>query len=410
MKEIVLLGSTGSIGNNTLDVISKNPDLFRVKGITANSNIKKLIEQTYKFSPEYVSVFDEKKNIEFRKLISKKVKVLPPGVEGICELIEISKPDIVLSAISGAVGLLPIITAVKNSRRVCIANKEPMVMAGDIIVGLAKKNDVEIIPVDSEPSAIFQSLIGADISKVSKIILTASGGPFYNFKGDFSDVKLKDALKHPKWKMGKKISIDSATLMNKGLEAIEIKNLFSVDINAIDIVIHPQSVIHSAMEFIDGSIIAQLSNPDMRLPIQFSLTYPKRCPSSVKKLDLFKTEKLEFYKPDFKRFKSLDMALKAAKAGGLYPTILNAANEKAVELFISGKIKFTDISDTVEKVISLWKDSNSYKKITIADIIEADNWSREKALSVTQMTRTKQQVNIQKNGKHRTDIRNNETP
>jgi 1-deoxy-D-xylulose-5-phosphate reductoisomerase len=410
MKDIVILGSTGSIGNNALDVISKKTDLFRVKAITANSNIKKLIEQTYKFSPKYVSVFDEKKNIEFRKIVSKKVKVLSPGVQGICELIELSKPDIVLSAISGAVGLLPIITAIKNSKRVCIANKEPMVMAGDMIVKLAKKKNVEIIPVDSEPSAIFQSLKGTEISRVSKIILTASGGPFYNFKGELSNVKLKDALKHPKWKMGKKISIDSATLMNKGLEAIEIKNLFSVDINKIDIVIHPQSVIHSAVEFIDGSIIAQLSNPDMRLPIQFSLTYPERCPSSVKKLDLFETEKLEFYRPDFKKFKSLDMALKAAKAGGLYPTILNGANEKAVELFIAGKIKFTDISDTVERVISLWKDSNSYKKITIADIIEADNWSREKALSVTQMTRTKQQVNIQKNGKHRTDIRNNETP
>jgi 1-deoxy-D-xylulose-5-phosphate reductoisomerase len=384
MKEVVLLGSTGSIGKNALDVISKNSDLFKVKAITAHSNINKLIEQVYKFSPKYVSVFDEKKNIELRKIVSKKVKVLSPGVEGICELIELSKPDIVLSAISGAVGLLPVISSIENSKRVCIANKEPMVIAGDIIVNLARRKNVEIMPVDSEPSAIFQSLRGADISKVSKIILTASGGPFYNFNGNLSNVTLGEAINHPKWKMGKKISIDSATLMNKGLEAIEIKNLFSDDIKKIDIVIHPQSVIHSAVEFLDGAIIAQMSNHDMRLPIQFSLTYPERCVSSVKKLNLFETGKLEFYKPDFRRFKSLEIALNAAKLGGLYPAILNGSNEKAVELFMAGRIKFTDIADIVEKVISVWNDSGKHKKTTIADIVEADNWSREKALSVAE--------------------------
>ncbi len=377
MKSVSLLGSTGSIGKNTLDVIRNNKALFKVNSLSVNSDIKNLLKQIYEFKPKYVSVFDEKKNKEIKNLLPKGVKLLPPSIEGLLELIELSSSDITVVAITGAIGLLPILKAIECSSRLCIANKEPMVIAGNIIMKHAKKFKTEIIPVDSEPSAIFQVLAGNKKQNVSQIILTASGGPFYNYKGDFSKITPKMAKKHPRWRMGPKISVDSATLMNKGLEAIEIKNLFGFDISDIKIIIHPQSIIHSAVEFIDGSIIAQLGTTDMRLPIQYSLTYPERFQSVVKKLTLTEVGKLEFYSPDLERFKAIKLCYEAGKKDGVYPAILNAANEKAVEMFLTEKIKFNQIIEVVEYVIDNFK--SSIRKPEIEDIIEIDEWARRKA-------------------------------
>ncbi|MEF3280144.1 MAG: 1-deoxy-D-xylulose-5-phosphate reductoisomerase [Elusimicrobiota bacterium] len=388
MKEVAILGSTGSIGKNTLDVISKNPEMFKVKALAANSSVEKLIEQIYKFNPKYVCVFDEKKRDELKKIVGKKVKITPGGIEGLCEMIELSKADIVVSAITGAIGLLPLLCAIENSKRICLANKEPMVIAGDLIMKKADYKKTEIIPIDSEPSAIFQSLGGYSPDHIKKIILTASGGPFYRFKGDISSILPEQAIKHPKWKMGPKISVDSATLMNKGLEAIEIKNLFGVDISMIEIIIHPQSVLHSAVEFIDGSIIAQFSNPDMRIPIQFSLTYPQRVVSSVKRLSFLDINRLEFFKPETKEFPALKIALYCGRKAGLYPAVLNAANEKAVELFLKGEIRFTDIANIVENVVEIYDRSKKPLRIDISEIIEGDLWAREKAIETARMLKS----------------------
>lgn len=382
MKKVIVLGSTGSIGINTLDVISNYPEKFKVVGLAVNSNTKKLIEQIYRFKPKYVSVFDENKRKEIKNFLPKKVSLMPCGVEGICEMIESLKPDIVLNAIVGSSGLIPLIYAVRYSKRVCIANKEPVVMAGRFIMDMAKKNGCEILPVDSEPSAVFQAISGNRREDISTIILTASGGPFYSYNGNLSQIKPEQAIKHPRWNMGPKISVDSATLMNKGLEAIEIKNLFLVDLSKIEIVIHPQSIIHSAVEFCDGSIVAQMSNPDMRLPIQFSLTYPQRFKSSVKRLKLTEIKRLDFIKPDFKKFPLLKLAIIAGKKEDLYPCVLNAANEKAVELFLNKKIGFTDIYKIVNSVMEIFDKSKKTNNPDIEDIIEYDSWAKNKAIEL----------------------------
>ena len=383
MKTITLLGSSGSIGENTLRVAQKHSNIFKIRGLSVRSDIKKLISQVYKFRPEYICVFNEDKREEIKNFLPSNTKLLPPGVEGLIELIKKSNSQITVTAISGAVGLLPLIVAVEKSERVCIANKEPMVMAGEIIMDIARKKKTEIIPIDSEPSAIFQSINGFDKSFVRKIILTASGGPFYSYNGDLSKVTPQQAIKHPRWRMGRKISVDSATLMNKGLEAIEIKNLFDIDISKIEVLIHPQSIVHSAVEFVDGSVIAQLSNPDMRIPIQFSLTYPRRFDSSVKKLSLLEVSKLEFFKADIKKFKAIELAFKCAKKGGVYPSILNASNEVAVDMFLKGKIKFTDIINLVDNVIKVWCLNKKNPQLNIENIIEADEWARKKTQEIT---------------------------
>ena len=381
MKTITILGSTGSIGKNTLDVVSRLKD-FKVLSLAANSDIKTLLRQVYEFKPRYISVFDEAKNKEIRKILSSNIKVFGPGIDGIIEMIKYSNADITINALSGAIGLLPLIAAIETSKRVCIANKEPIVMAGKIINEIAAKYSTQIIPVDSEPSAVFQVLSSNNIEYVSKIILTASGGPFYKFNGDFSKITPKQAIKHPNWKMGKKISVDSATLMNKGLEAIEIKNIFNIDISKIEIVIHPQSIVHSAVEYLDGSVIANLSNPDMRIPIQYSITYPNRVDSKIKKLSITDVSKLEFYKPDFKRFRSIQLAYYCAKKDGLFPVVLNSSNEKAVDLFLNGKIKFTDIIKIVENVVDIWDKSKNNINLNIENIIECDEWARNKAVEI----------------------------
>jgi 1-deoxy-D-xylulose-5-phosphate reductoisomerase len=382
MKTVSILGSTGSIGKNALDVLSKIKG-FKVVALASHSDIKTLIEQVYTYKPKYISVFDEEKNKEIKKLLSSKVKVFPPGIVGLVEMIKKTSSDITINSLSGGIGLIPLIAAIESSKRVCVANKEPIVMAGKIINKIAKKNSTEIIPIDSEPSAVFQALLSGRINYLSKVILTASGGPFYRYDGDLSKITPQQAIKHPNWKMGRKISVDSATLMNKGLEAIEIKNLFEIDISKIEILIHPQSIIHSAVEYVDGSVIANMSVPDMRIPIQYSITYPERVVSNVKKLSLSDVSKLEFYKPDFKKFKSISISYYCAKKDGLFPTVLNSSNEKAVEMFLNGKIKFTDIIPIVEKVVELWDKSRSKPSLTIENIIECDDWAKNKALEVS---------------------------
>jgi 1-deoxy-D-xylulose-5-phosphate reductoisomerase len=382
MKTVSILGSTGSIGKNALDVLSKIKG-FKVVALASHSDIKTLIEQVYTYKPKYISVFDEEKNKEIKKFLSSKVKVFPPGIVGLVEMIKKSSSDITINSLSGGIGLIPLISAIESSKRVCVANKEPIVMAGKIINKIAKKNSTEIIPIDSEPSAVFQALLSGRLNYLSKVILTASGGPFYRYDGDLSKITPQQAIKHPNWKMGRKISVDSATLMNKGLEAIEIKNLFEIDISKIEILIHPQSIIHSAVEYVDGSVIANMSVPDMRIPIQYSITYPERVVSNVKKLSLSDVSKLEFYKPDFKRFKSISISYYCAKKDGLFPTVLNSSNEKAVEMFLNGKIKFTDIIPIVEKVVELWDKSRSKPSLTIENIIECDEWAKNKALEVS---------------------------
>ncbi len=380
-KRITILGSTGSIGKNTLDVISSLGD-YQVEGLAFFSNIAEGIKQIHHYGVKKVCVFDEKKRSEIKKFLPSSVKLFPPGVEGLCQLIEKVDSDILMLSVSGTVGIFPLLSAIGRIPKICVANKEPVVIAGDIIKRQAEKKNSLILPVDSEPSAIFQILGGFDTSLVKRIYLTASGGPFYRYSGDFSAITPGQAIKHPRWKMGKKISVDSATLMNKGLEAIEIKNLFNIDISKIDIVIHPQSIIHSAVEFEDGSVMAQMSYPDMRLPIQYSITWPLRLPSCAKKLNLFDAQKLEFYKPDLDRFPCLLLAIESAKKGGVYPAILNAANEVAVDMFLAGLIKFNEIARIVGGVIKSWSSKNKNLSPSIDDIVEADGWARNKAKEV----------------------------
>jgi len=384
MNKITILGSTGSIGVNALQVIEKLKD-YKVLGLSAGSNLKLLKEQIYKFSPKYVSIFNEKYYKDLKKIIPSNVKILKPGIEGLNEMASLSESSLVINSLSGAIGLLPLLASIKSSKKIALANKEPMVIAGEQIMQEAKRWDAEIIPVDSEPSAIFQCLNGINRTEINKkikrIFLTASGGALYKYKGDFSKIKPEQALKHPNWKMGKKITIDSATLMNKGFEAIEIKNLFAVDFEKINVVIHPQSIIHSAVEFQDNSVLAQMSNPDMRLPIQYALTYPDRFESPVKKIDLFKLSKLEFFEPDFKKFPCLKIAFDCAKKGGFYPVVMNAANEIAVNYFLAGKIFFTDIPIIIDKVLSLNFGKEDYLP-KLPEVVEIDSWTREKTKEI----------------------------
>ena len=383
MKNVVILGSTGSIGVNAVKAVKNLGKGWRVAGLAANSDLKALSAQVRALKPAYVAVFDYAAWKDFRGALPRGVKLLPPGVEGLVELASLAEADIVLSAVTGAVGLSPLLAAIRASKHIALANKEPMVMAGALLMTEAARWQAKIIPVDSEPSAIFQCLSGIKAGQydaaLSRVFLTASGGPFYAAKGSLAGVTPAQALKHPRWKMGPKITVDSATLMNKGLEAIEIKNLFSLPISKIQVLIHPQSVVHSGVEFRDGSVLAQLSNPDMTLPIQYALTWPDRAPSLAAPLDLFGVARLDFLKPDFRRFPCLELAFYAAKKGGQYPAVLNAANETAVGRFISGELRFTEIPAVVEKTLAACRGGS--ERFTIADAVEADSWARQKAAS-----------------------------
>lgn len=348
MKKIAILGSTGSIGTQTLDIVREQGDI-QIVAMAAGSNIKLLEAQMREFHPALVSVWDEKKASELRTNTKDLGIKIVSGMEGLLEVSVIPESEILVTAIVGMLGIRPTIAAIKARKKIALANKETLVTAGHIIIPLAKEYDVPILPVDSEHSAIFQSLQGAGDNKISKILLTASGGPFRGRKLDnLKDIRVEDALKHPNWSMGRKITIDSSTLVNKGLEVMEAKWLFDVTLDQIQVVVHPQSVIHSAVEYQDGAVIAQLGTPDMRLPIQYALYYPERRNLSGKRLDLFEIANLTFEKPDTDTFRGLALAYQAMEKGGNIPTAYNAANEKAVSLFLDRKISYLEITEFIE--------------------------------------------------------------
>lgn len=350
MKKIAILGSTGSIGLNALEVIRGAEERFKVLALTGHSNHELLISQIEEFKPKYVSVGTE---IGFREIKSRFPNLtVYLGDEGLKKIGELDETDILLTAVSGAVGIDATVAAIKKSKRIALANKETMVAAGDYINRLMKEYPkAEIIPVDSEHSALFQSMLSGKKSEISKLIITASGGTFRGKKREeLLDVKVEDALKHPNWSMGKKITIDSSSLVNKGLEIIEAHQLFGVSYDDIEVVIHPESIIHSLVEFKDSSVIAQMGVPDMKLPIQYAFTYPDRVENSVLgKLDFKKLTTLNFQQPDHETFKGIKLAFEAGRTGGTMPAVFNGANEVAVELFLKGEIKFLDIYDIIEK-------------------------------------------------------------
>lgn len=348
MKKIAILGSTGSIGTQTLDIVREQGDI-QVVAMAAGSNISLLEAQMREFKPSLVSVWDEKKASELRTNTKDLGIKIVSGMEGLLEVSVIPDSEILVTAIVGMLGIRPTIAAIRAGKKITLANKETLVTAGHIIIPLAKEYKVPILPVDSEHSAIFQSLQGAGDNKISRILLTASGGPFRGRKADeLKNIQVEDALKHPNWSMGRKITIDSSTLVNKGLEVMEAKWLFDVALDQIQVVVHPQSVIHSAVEYQDGAVIAQLGTPDMRLPIQYALYYPERRNLSGRRLDLFEIADLTFEKPDTDTFRGLALAYQAMEKGGNIPTVYNAANEKAVSLFLDRKISYPEITELIE--------------------------------------------------------------
>ncbi len=384
MKNIIVLGSTGSIGTSSLDVIAALGKDYRVLGLSANRNTELFIKQVHTFKPRFAAVLDVASYEIVKSQMPKETQLLPPDMESLTFLASLPTANLVINWLVGSVGFKPLIAAIKAGKTIALANKEPMVMAGQTVMQECERWEATIIPVDSEPSAIFQCLEGIDADNyhkenksISKVFLTASGGPFARRKQALSTVTPAEALNHPRWKMGKKITIDSATLMNKGFEAIEIMNLFNLPQEKVQIVIHPQSLIHSAVEYVDGAILAEMSEPDMRIPIQYAITYPKRMPSPVRPLNLFEAQKLEFFEPDFDRFPCLDLALAAQRRGGIFPTVLSAADEVAVEAFLKEQIKFTDIAKLIYTVL---KDTYSKPgRITLNQAAEADEWAKEKA-------------------------------
>lgn len=351
-KQIAILGSTGSIGTQALQVIEEHSDIYEVYCLTANNNTKKLAEQARKFKPAAVVIANEDNYEELKDLLSDMpdIKVYA-GAKALEDIVESGPINIVLTAMVGFAGLNPTIHAIKARKTICLANKETLVVAGELIRNLATKYHTPIIPVDSEHSAIFQSLVGEDDNPIEKILLTASGGPFRNFTTEqLSKVTKADALKHPTWDMGAKITIDSATMMNKGFEVIEAKWLFGVDASHIQVLVHPQSILHSAVQFQDGAVKAQLGVPDMRIPIQYAFSFPKRLHLSCDRLDLFK-QSLEFSEPDLDKFRCLKLAFEAIKQGGNMPCIINAANEIVNRGFLEDKCSFTDMSDIIESTM-----------------------------------------------------------
>ncbi|SPD75750.1 1-deoxy-D-xylulose 5-phosphate reductoisomerase [uncultured Desulfobacterium sp.] len=381
MKNIAVLGSTGSIGVNALKVIRANPEKYSCIALAAGSNIELLARQIAEFHPAAVSVFDEELARGLKNILSDgAIPDLFFGTEGLINVSTLSEVDTVISAITGASGLLPTYEAIKAGKEIALANKETMVAAGGIIMAEAKKNGVKVLPVDSEHSAILQSLQGHHAEDVRRVVLTASGGPFRDLNlEEMENVTALDALNHPNWNMGKKVTIDSATLMNKGLEAIEAKWFFNLDMGRISILIHPQSIVHSMVEYKDGSIIAQLAVPDMMIPISYALSYPRHLKNTLPPLELDKVGGLTFKKPDLKRFRCLGLALEAAEIGGTMPAVLNGANEIAVEAFLSGKIRFLDIPVLIEKTMEV---HHFHQSDSIETVLEADRWARKKASEV----------------------------
>ncbi|HAR49762.1 1-deoxy-D-xylulose 5-phosphate reductoisomerase [Smithella sp. SCADC] len=381
MKKITILGSTGSIGCSALDVIGKNPERFQVVALAAGKNIALLKKQIEKFKPKVVAVSAKESALQLRDSLTTKDKVkIFYDQEGLKEIASFPSADVVISAISGSAGLIPAIAAIEAGKDIALANKETMVMAGEIVTGRAIKKRVKIIPVDSEHSAIFQCLEGQKSKNLRRIILTASGGPFLNFTGnELKKVSLSQTLRHPNWKMGKKVTIDSASMMNKGLEVIEAKWFFNVDFSHIDVLIHPQSIVHSMVEFVDGAFLAQMGIPDMKVPIAYALTYPERIINDLPSLNLVKTGNLEFRNPDIKKFPCLSLAYAAGRCGGTAPVVLNAADEVAVSAFMEKKIRFIDLPKIIETVLGL---HNSINNPSLDDILQADLWARRETSKI----------------------------
>ncbi len=374
MKKIAILGSTGSIGTQSVDVALKHG--YKVTALTAHSNARLLEEQARLLKPSYVALFDEKAALSLKNsLADTDIKVLS-GIDGICECVKETDADTVINSIVGMAGLKPTLSVLESGKTLALANKESLVAGGRLVTDTAKKMNTTILPVDSEHSAIFQCLEGRPTNKaLKKIILTASGGPFFSkTKAELENVTAADALKHPNWSMGAKITVDSATMFNKGLELIEAVRLFDVSPDKIDILVHRESIVHSLIEYDDNSVIAQLGLPDMRIPIQYALTYPERYPSPVKELDLASLTTLSFYKPDYETFRCIDICREAIKAGGLAPAAVNSANEEVNLLFREGKVKFNDIPGIILEGSSLPENKETY---TIDDIAETDKAVRE---------------------------------
>lgn len=369
MKKIAILGSTGSIGTQTLDVVRNNQDI-EVIALAAGSNIEKLEEQIREFHPKVVAVWNEKNSQKLKERVKDLSVEILTGMEGIISCATVSETEIVVTAIVGMIGILPTIEAIKAGKDIALANKETLVTAGHIIMPLVKEYKVALLPVDSEHSAIFQALNGENSKEISRILLTASGGPFRGKKKkDLENIQPEDALKHPNWSMGRKITIDSSTMVNKGLEVIEAKWLFDVDFEQIQVVVQPQSVIHSMVEFADGGVMAQLGTPDMRLPIQYALYYPERRPLPGERLDFYKLAQLTFEKPDMETFEGLKLAYQVGKSGGSMPTVYNAANEYAVAKFLKKEIKYLEIIE----MISYALDIHQYiSNPSVQDILEIE--------------------------------------
>jgi len=378
MRNVVLLGSTGSIGTSAIKVAEDLPDQIRLLALGAGNNVELLLEQTRKHEPEAISILDPEKAKELQNSLGTRTQVFS-GTEGLVKLATLPSADIVLIAIVGTAGLQPALAAIRAGKDIAVASKEILVMAGEIVMNEARKQGVRVLAVDSEHSAIFQCLDGKPSDSVRKLWLTASGGPFRTTpKEDFANITVERALKHPSWVMGRKITIDSATLFNKGLEMIEARWLFDIEMARVSVVVHPQSVVHSMVEFVDGSMLAQLSTPDMCLPIQYALTWPDRSASDRVQTNLAKLGSLTFEEPDTDRFPALELARKAGEIGGTMPAVLNAANEIAVDDFINQKINFPQISQTVRRTMDAHKVVNHPN---LDQILEADAWARQEAAS-----------------------------
>ena len=376
-QTVAILGSTGSIGTQTLDVIDRHSELFEVYALTAHSNIDLLVDQAKKYRPEVVAIADERHYKTLREALDGLPVKVFAGADSICQIAAMSPIDTVVTAMVGYSGLLPTVRAIEAGKKIALANKETLVVAGELVTDLALRNRVDIIPIDSEHSAIFQCLVGENENSIEKLILTASGGAFRDTPKD--DLRLStaaDALRHPTWKMGAKITIDSATMMNKGFEVIEARWLFDIPIDKIEVIIHPQSIVHSMVQFCDGSIKAQLGQPDMRHPIQYALTFPDRLNAQVERANLADIHQLTFEKPDYEKFRNLRLAYDALRRGGNIPCILNAANEVAVDAFLKGKIGFFAMSDIIEQTIS---ETAFISSPTLDDYIATDREARARS-------------------------------
>ena len=372
MKKIAILGSTGSIGTQTLDVVRAHSDELEVVALATGSNKERLKEQIREFHPELVSLSDERKAQELKEELAGEAVEVVCGMDGLIEVAGIDSADVVVTAVVGMMGILPTMEAIRKGKDIALANKETLVTAGHLIIPMAREYGVSILPVDSEHSAIFQCLQGEPKKALDKILLTASGGPFRGKNAEFLEtVTLEDALNHPNWSMGPKITIDSSTMVNKGLEVMEAKWLFGVDYSQIEVVIQPQSIIHSMVQYVDGAVIAQLGTPDMRVPIEYALFYPERRSLPGDRLDFSKLSQITFEKPDYKVFRGLSLAIEAGKTGGTMPTVFNAANERAVAKFLKGEIKYTDIVRSIEKCMDAHKVS---AHPDLEEILATEQW------------------------------------